>query len=78
MIFQYFFFFFFKQKTAYEVPLRLVGSVGLWAKYRKLALTAPALLIRGKVQTAEGAATVVADHLQLMDLRVRSKSRDFK
>lgn len=58
--------------------VNVVCSVGLWAKYRKLALTAPALLIRGKVQNAEGAVTVVADHLQLMDLRVRSKSRDFR
>ncbi|MCZ4078178.1 error-prone DNA polymerase [Rhodococcus sp. H36-A4] len=58
--------------------VNVVCSVGLWAKYRKLALTAPALLIRGKVQNAEGAATVVADHLQLMDLRVMSKSRDFR
>ncbi len=58
--------------------VNVVCSVGLWAKYRKLALTAPALLIRGKVQNAEGAATVVADHLQLMNLRVQSKSRDFR
>jgi len=58
--------------------VNVVCSVGLWAKYRKLALTAPALLIRGKVQNAEGAVTVVADHLQLMDLRVRTSSRDFR
>jgi error-prone DNA polymerase len=58
--------------------VNVVCSVGLWAKFRKLALTAPALLVRGKVQNAEGAVTVVADHLQLMDLRVRSKSRDFQ
>lgn len=58
--------------------VNVVCSVGLWAKFRTLALTAPALLIRGKVQNAEGAATVVADHLQLMDLRVKSKSRDFR
>ncbi|SNT44064.1 error-prone DNA polymerase [Rhodococcoides kyotonense] len=58
--------------------VNVVCSVGLWAKFRKLALTAPALFVRGKVQNAEGAVTVVADHLQLMDLRVRSKSRDFQ
>lgn len=58
--------------------VNVVCSVGLWAKYRKLAITAPALLIRGKVQNAEGAVTVVADHLQLMDLRVASRSRDFR
>ncbi|MGC0365130.1 error-prone DNA polymerase [Rhodococcus sp. 27YEA15] len=58
--------------------VNVVCSVGLWAKYRTLANTAPALLIRGKVQNAEGAVTVVADHMQLMDLRVSSRSRDFR
>jgi len=58
--------------------VNVVCSVGLWAKYRKLANTAPALLIRGKVQNAEGAVTVVADRMQLMDLRVTAKSRDFR
>ncbi|QNG19521.1 error-prone DNA polymerase [Rhodococcus triatomae] len=58
--------------------VNVVCSVGVWAKYRKLANTAAALLVRGKVQNAEGAVTVVADRLQLMDLRIRSKSRDFR
>ncbi|MDV7245445.1 MULTISPECIES: error-prone DNA polymerase [Rhodococcus] len=58
--------------------VNVVCSVGLWAKYRKLANTAPALLVRGKVQNAEGAVTVVADRLQLMDLRMKAKSRDFR
>jgi error-prone DNA polymerase len=57
--------------------VNVVCSVGLWAKYRKLAQTAPALLIRGRVQNAEGAVTVVADRLQRMDLRVASRSRDW-
>ncbi|MEV0945920.1 error-prone DNA polymerase [Rhodococcus sp. NPDC049939] len=58
--------------------VNVVCSVGLWARYRKLAGTAPALLVRGVVQNAEGAVTVVADRLQLMDLRVSAKSRDFR
>ncbi len=58
--------------------VNVVCSVGLWARYRKLATSAPALLVRGKVQNAEGAVTVVADHLQLMDLRMASRSRDFR
>ncbi|MFZ2176103.1 MAG: error-prone DNA polymerase, partial [Rhodococcus sp. (in: high G+C Gram-positive bacteria)] len=58
--------------------VNVVCSVGLWAKYRKLANTAPALLVRGKVQNAEGAVTVVADRMQLMDLRMSGRSRDFR
>ncbi|MGV9747627.1 error-prone DNA polymerase [Rhodococcus zopfii] len=58
--------------------VNVVCSVGLWAKYRTLAHTAPALLVRGRVQNAEGAVTVVADRLQRMDLRMAGKSRDFR
>jgi error-prone DNA polymerase len=58
--------------------VNVVCSVGLWARYRTLAHTAPALLVRGKVQNAEGAVTVVADRLQRMDLRMAGKSRDFR
>ncbi|ALG84203.1 error-prone DNA polymerase [Gordonia phthalatica] len=57
--------------------VNVVCSVGLWARYRKLAQTAPALLIRGKVQNAEGAVTVVADRLQKLDLKVGTRSRDW-
>ncbi|SDD84372.1 error-prone DNA polymerase [Rhodococcus tukisamuensis] len=58
--------------------VNVVCSVGLWARYRALAHTAPALLVRGRVQNAEGAVTVVADRLQRMDLRTAGKSRDFR
>ncbi|WP_433195312.1 error-prone DNA polymerase [Nocardia sp. CA-107356] len=58
--------------------VNVVCSVGLWTRYRRLAQGATALLIRGRVQNAEGAVSVVAEHLQRMDLRVDSKSRDFR
>ncbi len=58
--------------------VNVVCSVGLWSKYRRLAQSAPALLVRGKVQNAEGAVTVVADRLQRMDLRISGKSRDYR
>ncbi|GAA4477984.1 error-prone DNA polymerase [Rhodococcus olei] len=58
--------------------VNVVCSVGLWARYRTLAHTAPALLVRGRVQNAEGAVTVVADRLQRMDLRMAGTSRDFR
>ncbi|WP_341267706.1 error-prone DNA polymerase [Gordonia malaquae] len=57
--------------------VNVVCSVGLWARYRTLAQTASALLIRGKVQNAEGAVTVVADRLQKLDLKVGTRSRDW-
>ncbi|WP_040774627.1 error-prone DNA polymerase [Nocardia pneumoniae] len=58
--------------------VNVVCSVGLWSRYRRLAQGATALLIRGRVQNAEGAVSVVAEHLQHLDLRMGSKSRDFR
>nr|WP_280300304.1 error-prone DNA polymerase [Nocardia abscessus] len=58
--------------------VNIVCSLGLWRRYRSLAQGAAALLIRGRVQNAEGVVSVVAEHLQRMDLRMVSKSRDFR
>ncbi|MFI1915176.1 error-prone DNA polymerase [Nocardia sp. NPDC020380] len=58
--------------------VNVVCSVGLWARYRRLAQSAPALLVRGRIQNAEGAVTIVAEHLQRMDLRITARSRDFR
>ena len=58
--------------------VNVVCSVGLWARYRTLAQTAPALLVRGRVQNADGVVTILADRLQRMDLRTSVKSRDFR
>ncbi|WP_435593178.1 error-prone DNA polymerase [Nocardia sp. bgisy118] len=58
--------------------VNVVCSVGLWTRYRRLAQGATALLIRGRVQNAEGAVSVVAEHLQRLHLRIEGKSRDFR
>lgn len=50
----------------------------LWNRHRRLAQTASAMVIRGIVQNATGAVTVVADRLSKLDMRVGSKSRDFR
>jgi error-prone DNA polymerase len=51
---------------------------GVWARHRKLAQTAPALLVRGQVQNASGAITIMAERLANLTLKVGSKSRDFR
>ncbi|TQR83433.1 error-prone DNA polymerase [Mycobacterium hodleri] len=58
--------------------VNVMCSKGVWARHRKLAQTASALVIRGIVQNATGAVTIVADRLGPIDLRVKSKSRDFQ
>jgi error-prone DNA polymerase len=58
--------------------VNVVCSPQLWSRQRRLAQTAPAMVIRGIVQNATGAVTVVADKLGKLDMRVASKSRDFR
>ena len=43
--------------------VNVLCSPGVWARHRKLAQTAPALLVRGQVQNASGAVTVVAERM---------------
>jgi error-prone DNA polymerase len=58
--------------------VNVLCTPGVWARHRKLANAAPALLIRGQVQNASGAITVVAERLGRIALTVGSKSRDFR
>ena len=58
--------------------VNILCSPGVWARHRKLAQTASALVIRGQVQNATGAVTVVADRMGKLDMRVASRSRDFR
>lgn len=58
--------------------VNVLCTPGVWARHRRLAQTAAALLIRGQVQNASGAVTVVAERLGRIELAVGSKSRDFR
>src|SRR6201992_1427947 len=58
--------------------VNVLCTPGVWARHRKLAQTASALLIRGQVQNASGAVTVVAERLANLTLKVGSKCRDFR
>lgn len=58
--------------------VNVVCSVGLWSRHRQLAHTATALLVRGQVQNATGAVSVVAERLEPLDLRMAVKSRNYQ
>ncbi|WP_408630073.1 error-prone DNA polymerase [Actinomycetospora lemnae] len=61
--------------------LNVVCSEGLWARHRVVARTSAALVIRGRVERAHDAPSVVnlvADRVERLDLRVPSSSRDFR
>ena len=58
--------------------VNVLCTPGVWARHRKLAQTAPALLVRGQVQNASGAVTVIAERFAKLTLKIGSKSRDFR
>lgn len=58
--------------------VNVLCTPGVWNRHRKLAQTAVAMLIRGQVQNATGAVTVVAERMGHISLKVGSRSRDFR
>lgn len=58
--------------------VNVLCTPGVWVRHRRLAQTATALLIRGRVQNASGAVTVLAERLGALELVVGSRSRDFR
>jgi error-prone DNA polymerase len=58
--------------------LNVICSVGLWAKYKQIARGSPALLVRGVVERAGGAMSVVADRIARVNLIAATPSRDFR
>jgi error-prone DNA polymerase len=58
--------------------VNVLCTPGVWARYRRVAQGAAALLIRGQVQNTSGAVTVVADRIGPLKMTVQSRSRDFR
>ncbi|MGH3762540.1 error-prone DNA polymerase [Actinophytocola sp.] len=58
--------------------INVVCSPGLWTRYRRTARNSSALLVRGMVESAEGVTSILADHLEALDLSIPAKSRDFR
>ena len=57
--------------------LNVICTQGLWRRFQKVARTAAALVVRGKVERADDATNLLAEHLAPLSLRVPSRSRDF-
>ncbi len=57
----------------------VVCSKGLWARHRRVARSAPAMIVRGKLERYDGVINIVADKLEALSLRGQGalKSRDF-
>jgi error-prone DNA polymerase len=58
--------------------LNVTCSPGLWQKYRRVARTSAALIVRGRLEKAEGVLNLVADRLEQVTPPVSPASRDFR
>ncbi|WP_277210608.1 error-prone DNA polymerase [Isoptericola croceus] len=58
--------------------LNVICTPGLWRRFRTVARGAPALVVRGRVERADGAVNLLAEHLAALRLPVATRSRDFR
>jgi error-prone DNA polymerase len=58
--------------------LNVVCSPGLWQRYRRVARSSPALLVRGRLEKSDGVINLNADQLSPLSVPVRPPSRDFR
>jgi error-prone DNA polymerase len=58
--------------------INVICSYPVWTRYARVARTAAALLIRGKLETADGVTNVVAEHISRLPLTIKTMSRDFR
>ncbi len=58
--------------------INVVCSKGCWARYRRTARGAPALLIQGRLERSEGVINIVAERLDPLPVPAAVASRDFR
>jgi error-prone DNA polymerase len=58
--------------------LNVTCSPGLWQKYRRVARTSAGLIVRGRLEKAEGVLNLVADRLEKLTPPISPASRDFR
>ena len=59
--------------------VNVIFSKGAWARWRHVAGAAPALVIRGRLERAQGALAVTAEHVAALELGAPvAASRDFR
>jgi error-prone DNA polymerase len=57
--------------------VNVVCSVGVWARHRRVAQSAPALVVTGTVESVGGVVNVVAQRIEPLTLAAPTRSRDF-
>jgi error-prone DNA polymerase len=58
--------------------VNVICSPGLWVRHRVVARTATALVVRGRIERAEGVTNVIAEWMWPLPVAVHHRSRDFR
>jgi error-prone DNA polymerase len=58
--------------------INIVCSKGCWARYRRAARAAPALLITGRLEREEAVINIVAERIEPLAVPATAGSRDFR
>jgi error-prone DNA polymerase len=58
--------------------INVIVSKGCWARWRRTARSAPALLVSGRLERQEGVINIVAERLDPLPLGAPTASRDFR
>lgn len=57
--------------------VNVVCAVGVWARYRRVAQSAAAMVVRGRVEAAGGVINVVAERIEALELAAATRARNF-
>jgi len=58
--------------------INVIVSEGCWLRYRQVAEQAAAMIVRGRIEKAQGALNVVAERIEPLPLGLAPASRDFR
>jgi error-prone DNA polymerase len=58
--------------------VNVICSRGVWVRHRAVASSSAALVVRGRLEKAEGVVNVIAERMWTLPLEVPPRSRDFR
>ena len=58
--------------------INVICTAGLWKRFRTVARTSAAMVVRGRLERADNATNLLAEHLASLSLQIPTSSRDYR